>query len=334
METIRLYIDNMFLGIEETTRVKVAKAELLAMMEDKYHELKDQGLNENEAVGQVISEFGNLEELAEDLGLEKELGGKNKQAVVVDYIDEGKVSDTEVDNFLADRKKLAPRIALGVALIILSPIAIMFVGRYTELSDLGDNSPILLFGLIPLLLIIGVAVFMLIFAGMSLSNWEYLEKQMNVLSPSKTREIKAQREHNKRGFAVKISSAVALIIVGVILVIIAGFLEDMNPYLPLIGVTCILICVALAVAIFITAGMHSSSFDILLNEGSYSKSSITANSKVSTFAGPYWIIITGIWLVSGWITNQWHLTWIIFPASGILFAAIAAAISGREESKK
>lgn len=105
METIRLYIDNMFLGIEETTRVKVAKAELLAMMEDKYHELKDQGLNENEAVGQVISEFGNLEELAEDLGLEKELGGKNKQAVVVDYIDEGKVSDTEVDNFLADRKK-------------------------------------------------------------------------------------------------------------------------------------------------------------------------------------------------------------------------------------
>ena len=42
------------------------------MMEDKYNELINDGKNENEAVGTVISEFGNLEELSKELGLEKE----------------------------------------------------------------------------------------------------------------------------------------------------------------------------------------------------------------------------------------------------------------------
>ena len=42
----------------------VAKQELWGMMEDKYNELISEGLSENEAVGTVISEFGNLDELS------------------------------------------------------------------------------------------------------------------------------------------------------------------------------------------------------------------------------------------------------------------------------
>ena len=44
-----------------------AKAELMEMMEDKYEELMQEGMSEKEAVGTVISEFGNLDELAEEL---------------------------------------------------------------------------------------------------------------------------------------------------------------------------------------------------------------------------------------------------------------------------
>jgi hypothetical protein len=42
-------------------------------MEDKYNELISEGKKENEAIGIVISEFGNLDELAEGLGLNKVL---------------------------------------------------------------------------------------------------------------------------------------------------------------------------------------------------------------------------------------------------------------------
>ena len=69
METLKNYLENMFLNLPNTPEVRKAKTELLQMMEDKYTELKNEGKAENEAIGIVISEFGNLDELAEDLGI-------------------------------------------------------------------------------------------------------------------------------------------------------------------------------------------------------------------------------------------------------------------------
>ena len=42
---------------------------MLRTMEDKYEELKMEGKSENEAIGIVISEFGNIDELIDELGL-------------------------------------------------------------------------------------------------------------------------------------------------------------------------------------------------------------------------------------------------------------------------
>ncbi|HHZ01201.1 MAG TPA: hypothetical protein GYA03_08905, partial [Tissierellia bacterium] len=77
MNTIKNYLDNMFLGLPETEDVKRAKKELLAMMEDKYNELKNSGKTENEAIGIVISEFGNLDELADALGIRQVVDNKS-----------------------------------------------------------------------------------------------------------------------------------------------------------------------------------------------------------------------------------------------------------------
>ena len=79
METIRNYLETMFANMPNTPEVKRAKDELLQMMEDKYNELIAEGVNENAAVGTVISEFGNLDELAEDLGLTKEVDEVNNR---------------------------------------------------------------------------------------------------------------------------------------------------------------------------------------------------------------------------------------------------------------
>lgn len=71
MEAIRNYLETMFLNLPNTPEVYKAKNELWQMMEDKYTELKNEGKSENEAVGTVIAEFGNLDELAEDLGIKQ-----------------------------------------------------------------------------------------------------------------------------------------------------------------------------------------------------------------------------------------------------------------------
>ncbi len=79
METIKNYLDAMFLKLPDTYEVRNAKKDLLALTEDKYEELIREGMAEHEAVGRVISDFGNLDEIAADLGLEKMADGTFKE---------------------------------------------------------------------------------------------------------------------------------------------------------------------------------------------------------------------------------------------------------------
>ena len=58
----------------------MSKKVLDNLMEDKYTELIGEGTSENEAVGTVISEFGDLNELAESLGIEGFLGHNSAAA--------------------------------------------------------------------------------------------------------------------------------------------------------------------------------------------------------------------------------------------------------------
>ena len=74
MEIIESYLDSMLGKLPDTPELRKARNELLQMMEDKFGELIEEGKSENEAAGTVIAEFGNLEELAESLGLRELLG--------------------------------------------------------------------------------------------------------------------------------------------------------------------------------------------------------------------------------------------------------------------
>ena len=98
METIKNYLESMFRGLPLTEKVMKAKSELLQMMEDKYTELIRSGKTENEAVGEVIQNFGNLEDLADDLGI-KDILHETKYSEV----SRRKLSFEEVTEYLEKR---------------------------------------------------------------------------------------------------------------------------------------------------------------------------------------------------------------------------------------
>jgi len=112
MDTIREYIESMFRNLPQTGKVLKAKQELLSMMEDKYEELKNEGKSENEAVGTVINEFGNLDELAAELGIDEEINEKKsastKQVISLETLKE----------YLKDSEKRAVLSALCPAFIL------------------------------------------------------------------------------------------------------------------------------------------------------------------------------------------------------------------------
>ena len=63
----------MFAPYPATPRLTEARSELRAMMEDAYNDAIAQGKTHNEAVGQVITDFGNLHELAPVLGIAQDI---------------------------------------------------------------------------------------------------------------------------------------------------------------------------------------------------------------------------------------------------------------------
>ena len=73
MDTIETFLDNMFAPYPATPRLTEARGELRAMMEDAYNDAIAQGKTHNEAVGQVITDFGNLHELAPVLGIAQDI---------------------------------------------------------------------------------------------------------------------------------------------------------------------------------------------------------------------------------------------------------------------
>ncbi len=156
METIKSYLEAMFAGMPDTPEVRKAKAELLQMMEDKYNELIADGTSENAAVGTVISEFGNLDELAEQLGLVKEVEEsheKNQEET------RRFVSLNEVKEYLSAEVTSARRVALGVLLCIISVVPTMV---WAHFDNAHDN-----YGVAMMFVLIAIAVALFVMNGLS-----------------------------------------------------------------------------------------------------------------------------------------------------------------------
>ncbi|MCL2752948.1 MAG: permease prefix domain 1-containing protein, partial [Defluviitaleaceae bacterium] len=88
MEAIKTYIDNVFSAYPQNVRVMKLKNEMLASMEEKYHELKSQGKSENEAIGSVIANFGNMDEIIGELGIEAASTSENTISLTAEEVGE------------------------------------------------------------------------------------------------------------------------------------------------------------------------------------------------------------------------------------------------------
>lgn len=156
MNIIKTYIDNMFASLPNTKEVNKMKQDLLLNMEEKYRELKASGKTENEAIGIVISEFGNIEELAEGLGVN----------ISPAEISENNVSMDVAKEYLETTKKMSPFISVGVFLCILSPILLILLmpeGDWTL-----ENSFNTIIGFVALFVLVAIAVGLFINAGVKL----------------------------------------------------------------------------------------------------------------------------------------------------------------------
>ena len=182
MNAIRNYLDNMFRNLPNTEEVRRAKTELLEMMEDKYEELIKEGKTENEAVGIVISEFGNLDELAESLGISE---------AVAENPDEDKpmLSLDRVKEYLGMMSQHSILVPLAIGLCIFSV-------AFNIIADAIPGFPEFL-GVICMFLSIGVAVGLFIYEGTKKNEYKEIYKKECSLSIESAEYVRGIRKSHK-----------------------------------------------------------------------------------------------------------------------------------------
>jgi len=352
MNTLKMYIENLFQSLPKTDEVIRAKEELIAMMEDKYNELKIQGKSENEAIGIVISEFGNIDELKEELGIsnnsteyEKDTTNKNQTL--------RNISLEEAKDFIRNTKKLAFRIAVGVMLCILSVVPLIILVGLSEgnnsidvvngfLSFDGQGVPeniALAIGLTILFVFVAIAVALFIISGLQYEKYNYFKKEKFTLDYLASNYVAELKENEETTFAIKITLGVILCIISVIPIVIAGtLLDDLSDVVASVCVGLLLIIIAAAVYLFITAGMKRDSYMQLLQEEEYSSRGKGKDNDDDDLAGKvaaiYWPLVTAGYLGWSFITMDWGRTWIIWPIAGVSFGGIAAVCNLIAPGKK
>jgi hypothetical protein len=307
MEAIKTYIDNVFSAYEPSERVEALKREMLASMEEKYHELKRQGKSEHEAIGGVIANFGSMDEITAELGLGliPEEGGL--------YLNED-----EVDEYLVQSRKSGFWIGLGIWFILAGAAGTALVAILTDEAW----SALILFGAL------AVAVPIFIKRGMQANAFKHYTKQKIHLDPYIRSQLQERRTAFNPQFYMMVSIGVIFIFAAVGSAVILQYDWVGAVFLFAIGFSNFL---------FISTATVKYAFDALLGEGQYKnkRGFKKADRLTGTIAAIYWPLVVAVFLIWNFAGDTWGDIWIIWPIAAVIFGAIVGGIhvwqSGKSE---
>lgn len=316
METIRIYVENMFKALPKTGELKKLKQDILMNMEDKYAELKSEGKTENEAIGIVISEFGNIDEIIKEFEIEVNQPSRN---VTSEKENLPSMDLEEAKKYLRETKKCNFLISIGVALCMMGAAVLVFMYQLYDdgiifrglVEDKAMITPLII-----LLAFVGVAVALFIFAGISMEKYKYIDKGYFNLQPSARIILEEEGKRLRTKSTIGTIVGVVLCILSPIILFLSGMKSESG---YVYGTTLLILVIAVAVFIFINISTCNEGYKKLLKEGEYNPKVKEENKVIGAVAGVVWPLTVMVFLIWGIAYDGWEICWIVFPIVGVIF---------------
>ena len=232
------------------------------------------------------------------------------------------VSMEEANAFLTIKEENSRRVALAVMLCILSPVALILLGGAQAFGLMNWSEEVTGgLGLIILMLMIIPAVGLFIISNLRISRYEYLEKESvdtlyGVTGMVRDRKEKFQPIHTRYlliGILTCIASTIPLFI---------SMLFGMQSFWGVVGIACVLVMAAIGVLLIVRVSIIWGGYQMLLEEGDYSRENKANNRRYGYICSAYWCLITAAYLAWSFIGNSWQISWIIWPIAGVAFGAV------------
>ena len=237
----------------------------------------------------------------------------------------------EANAFLKIKEENSRRVALGVLLCILSPVALILLGgiqsfklwNWTEETAGGVGLTIMLLMILP-------AVGLFITAGLRIAPYERLEKEPIETLYGVTGMVKARQEKFQPLRNRYLILGVMLCIASLIPLFISLVFTRGDSFLQVIGIAAILVLAAVGVMLIVRVSIIQGSFQILLEEGDYTREGKESSKHTSLLTTAYWCLVVAIFLLWSFLTNDWKNTWIVWPVAAVGYVAVAGIIKALE----
>ena len=267
-----------------------------------------------------ILQLGNLFGVTTDYLLKDELVDEE----FVEGVDETpirKISLAEANDYLEQRKNASVQIAIATLLCIISPILIFLLLAFSECTSIPITENLAVgIGMVALFSLVTIAVVIYIRVGFKNAPYEFLEKEPFETEYGVT-GLAREKQKTYRNTYIKynIFGTCACILSPVPLICAALSGKGL---LVMIMLCVTLLTVAIGVMFFIVAGVRWASMQKLLKEGGFSEKGKQKNKIIEAIGTVYWLLATAIYLGWSFLTSNWHITWVIWPIAGVLFAVV------------
>lgn len=325
MNTLRNYVDSVFMNLPQTPEMAKRKQEMLMNMEARYQQLLADGKNENEAIGAALAEFGHVEDSSRAIAAAQTAEIIPEEAI--------HLSAAEADDYLDHRHKFAFAMAVGVFLCIMAPAAMILfreIPQFFDVTARASQKTIDILALVPLFVFVAAAVALFIIYGARDSEYGLNNRIIHLDAQTRADLSKEQRESKSRTTVAIAAGVVLCIMAPIALLLSVLLLGDENP----LSVVFLLSFVAVGVFLFVFYGIQIDSYTILLSGRNNSPEQLRTKKVTDTVAGVVFPLAAAVYLIAGFLYNAWATAWIIFPVVGILFGVFAAVYSGYSELKK
>lgn len=225
------------------------------------------------------------------------------------------------NEFMEWRKVVSIRISIATFLCILSVIPLLILGAATELSSFGLSESVACgLGLVILFLIVTVAVVIFIHCGFKNEPYAFLDKEPFDIEYGVKDLVKEKQKAYHNTYVKSNIIGTCICIISPIPLFISAFTE--NDFLCVIMLIVTMLIAGVGVIFFLIAGIRWASMQKLLREGEFSLEEQKKSKIKEAVETMYWLLATAIYLSWSFMSNDWHMTWVVWVVAGILFAGV------------
>lgn len=280
-----------------------------------------QSLPELEKILLLSSIFGVTTDylLKDEIETEESIDTQNDQSIK-------KINLENATEYIEERKRSSFKIALATFLCIISPITLIILGAASENPSLNISETFMgIVGITTMFAFILTAVPLFIYCDFKNEPFAFLDKNVpfdlgygvsEMVQERKKRFTDTYRKWNIIAACICIFSPIPLIV--------SAFSENDMLIVSMLAIS--MVIVGIGVSAFIIVGIQWASLEKLLKEGDYTEINKKEKGMRESIGFAYWGIVTTVFFVWSFLTDDWHPAWITFAVGGILFPTLMCIV--------